>query len=95
MLAPIKIAVLPLSNKLQLQATAIYKELADKYNCEYDTSGNIGKRYRRQDAIGTPFCLTVDFDTETDHSVTIRERDSMKQVRVKIEDLKAYFEKLI
>ena len=90
-LAPVKIGVLPLSKKLAEPAEKIYAELSKKYNCEYDDRGNIGKRYRRQDEIGTPFCVTYDFDSEEDHSVTIRERDSMEQVRVKIEDLDAWF----
>ena len=65
--------------------------LSRKYNCEYDDRGNIGKRYRRQDEIGTPFCVTYDFDSETDGCVTVRERDSMEQVRIKIDELDAYF----
>ena len=60
--------------------------------CEYDDRGNIGKRYRRQDEIGTPYCITYDFDSENDHAVTVRERDSMEQVRIPIADLKKYFE---
>ena len=66
--------------------------LSKKYNCEYDDRGNIGKRYRRQDEIGTPFCVTYDFESETDGCVTVRERDTMAQERIKIEDLPAYFE---
>ena len=62
------------------------------YNCEFDDRGNIGKRYRRQDEIGTPFCITYDFDSETDQCVTVRERDSMEQVRIAISELKSYFE---
>ena len=91
-LAPVKIGVLPLSKKLADGAEKIYAELSKYYNCEYDDRGNIGKRYRRQDEIGTPFCITYDFESEEDGAVTIRERDTMEQVRVKIEDLKAYFE---
>ena len=68
-------------------------EFSKKYNCEFDDRGNIGKRYRRQDEIGTPFCVTYDFDSETDGAVTVRDRDTMEQERIKIEDLKAYFEK--
>ena len=75
-LAPVKIGVLPLSKK---------------YNCEYDDRGNIGKRYRRQDEIGTPFCITYDFESENDGAVTVRDRDTMEQVRVKIDELDAYF----
>jgi len=66
--------------------------LSKKYNCEYDDRGNIGKRYRRQDEIGTPYCVTYDFESEEDGCVTVRERDSMAQERIKIEDLVAYFE---
>ena len=91
-LAPVKIGVLPLSKKLNEGAEKIYAELSKKYNCEFDDRGNIGKRYRRQDEIGTPFCATYDFDSETDGAVTVRDRDSMEQERIKIEDLKDYFE---
>ena len=91
-LAPVKIGVLPLSKKLNEGAEKIYAELSKKYNCEFDDRGNIGKRYRRQDEIGTPFCVTYDFDSENDNCVTVRERDSMEQERVAIADLKAYFE---
>ena len=90
-LAPVKIGVLPLSKKLGEGAEKIYMQLSRKYNCEYDDRGNIGKRYRRQDEIGTPFCVTYDFDSETDGCVTVRDRDSMAQDRVKIEELEAYF----
>jgi len=90
-LAPVKIAVLPLSKKLADQAFEIYKELIKYYNCEYDDTGSIGKRYRRQDEIGTPYCVTFDFDSVEDKQVTIRERDSMNQVRIPIEKLKEYF----
>lgn len=92
-LAPVKIGVLPLSKKLGEGAEKVYAELCKYYNCEYDDRGNIGKRYRRQDEIGTPFCVTYDFDSEEDGAVTVRDRDTMEQERVKIEDLKAYFEK--
>ncbi|MDO5291935.1 MAG: glycine--tRNA ligase [bacterium] len=90
-LAPIKIGVLPLSKKLAGPAEEVFAMLSKEYNCEYDDRGNIGKRYRRQDEIGTPFCITYDFDSEEDHAVTVRDRDTMQQERVKIEDLKAYF----
>ena len=90
-LAPVKIGVLPLSKKLNEGAEKVYAELSKKYNCEFDDRGNIGKRYRRQDEIGTPFCITYDFDSEEDHMVTIRHRDSMEQERVAIADLDAYF----
>ena len=92
-LAPVKIGVLPLSKKLNEGAEKIFAELSKTYVCEFDDRGQIGKRYRRQDEIGTPFCVTYDFDSETDGCVTVRDRDSMEQERVKIEDLKAYFEK--
>lgn len=86
-LAPVKIAILPLSSKLSAKANEVYSMLAPKIVCDYDESGSIGKRYRRQDAIGTPFCVTVDFDTLNDQSVTIRFRDSMEQKRVLISDI--------
>ena len=92
-IAPVKIGVLPLSRKLNEGAEKIYSELSKYYNCEFDDRGNIGKRYRRQDEIGTPFCVTYDLDSEEDHAVTVRDRDSMEQERIKIDDLKAYFEK--
>ena len=90
-LAPVKIGVLPLSKKLNEGAEKIYQQLSKKYNCEYDDRGHIGKRYRRQDEIGTPFCVTYDFESENDGAVTIRDRDTMEQVRVKIDELDAYF----
>lgn len=90
-IAPVKIGVLPLSKKLAEGAEKIYAQLSKKYNCEYDDRGNIGKRYRRQDEIGTPFCVTYDFESETDHCVTVRFRDSMEQERVEIAQLDAYF----
>ncbi|MBR2122545.1 MAG: glycine--tRNA ligase [Lachnospiraceae bacterium] len=90
-LAPVKIGVLPLSKKLAEGAEKIYAELSRQYNCEYDDRGAIGKRYRRQDEIGTPYCITYDFESETDGCVTVRERDSMDQVRVPIAELDAWF----
>ncbi|NMA83677.1 MAG: glycine--tRNA ligase [Epulopiscium sp.] len=90
-LAPIKMAVLPLSKKLSEEAEALYIKLLEKYAVEYDDTGSIGKRYRRQDEIGTPFCITFDFDSLEDHAVTIRHRDSMEQERIKIDDLDEYF----
>ena len=92
-IAPVKVGVFPLSKKLSEGAEKIYTELSKYYNCEYDDRGNIGKRYRRQDEIGTPFCITYDFESETDGAVTVRDRDTMEQERVKIEDLKAYLDK--
>ena len=91
-LAPVKIAVLPLSRKLSEGAEKIYAELSKKYNCDFDDRGNIGKRYRREDEIGTPFCVTYDFESENDRAVTIRFRDSMEQVRVPIDELAGWFE---
>ena len=104
-LSPVKVAILPLSKKenLQNKSREIWRTLNKKYMCEYDESGSIGKRYRRQDEIGTPYCVTVDFDTvgnqngekdtpETLDTVTVRDRDSMRQERVKIQDLGKYFE---
>ncbi len=90
-IAPVKIGILPLSKKLSEGAAKVYELLAKYYNCEFDERGNIGKRYRRQDEIGTPFCITYDFDSEEDNAVTVRDRDSMEQVRVPISELKAYF----
>ena len=91
-LAPVKIGILPLSKKLNEGALKISEELSKYYNVEFDDRGNIGKRYRRQDEIGTPFCITYDFDSESDHAVTVRDRDSMEQVRIPIAELKNYFE---
>ncbi len=91
-LAPVKIGVLPLSKKLNEPAEKIYLNLIKKYNCEFDDRGAIGKRYRRQDEIGTPYCITYDFDSENDAAVTVRDRDTMKQERIAIADLDAYFE---
>ncbi|MDD3171747.1 MAG: His/Gly/Thr/Pro-type tRNA ligase C-terminal domain-containing protein, partial [Bacilli bacterium] len=89
-LAPKKVAVLPLVNKLSEKALMVYDILIKKFPCDYDTSGQIGKRYRRQDANGTPFCVTIDFDTLEDDTVTVRDRDTMEQIRVKITDLVGY-----
>ncbi len=94
-LAPIKCAVLPLSKKLGEKAVELYHGLQKHFMCEYDESGSIGKRYRRQDEVGTPFCVTYDFDSENDGCVTVRERDSMQQERIKIEELEAYIAKRI
>ncbi len=91
-LAPIKAAVLPLSKKLNEGATEVFHALQKKFMAEYDDAGSIGKRYRRQDEIGTPFCITYDFESPEDGCVTVRERDTMKQERVKIEDLVSYIE---
>ena len=92
-LAPYKAAVLPLSKKLHDQAMPIYEELAKHFMIDYDEAGSIGKRYRREDEIGTPMCITVDFDTENDGCVTVRDRDTMEQIRLPIAEVKAYIEK--
>lgn len=94
-LAPIKAAVLPLSKKLSEQAAQVYHTLQKKFMTEFDDTGSIGKRYRRQDEIGTPWCITYDFDSIEDGCVTVRERDSMQQERVKIDELVEYIEKRI
>lgn len=91
-LAPIKIAILPLSKKLSEGADKIYEKLASKYLCEVDEAGSIGKRYRRFDEIGTPYCITYDFESETDNCVTIRDRDTMTQERIKIDELEKWFD---
>ncbi len=94
-LSPYKAAVLPLSKKLGEKATEIYEELSKYFSVDYDETGSIGKRYRRQDEIGTPLCITYDFDSETDNCVTVRDRDSMEQVRIPITELKKYIEEKI
>ena len=94
-LAPVKAAILPLSKKLGEKADEVYQKLIKKYNCEYDDAGSIGKRYRRQDEIGTPVCITIDFDTLEDESVTVRDRDTMEQKRIKIDELDNYMANLI
>jgi glycyl-tRNA synthetase len=91
-LAPIKIAILPLSKKLSDGADKIYEMLSKKYTIDMDVSGSIGKRYRRQDEIGTPYIITYDFESETDKKVTIRKRDTMEQIRIDIEELEKWFE---
>ena len=94
-LAPIKAAVLPLSKKLSDKATELYQRLAKKFPVEFDEAGSIGKRYRRQDEIGTPFCITYDFDSENDNCVTIRDRDTMEQIRISIDEVEKYIEERI
>ena len=102
-LAPFKCAVLPLSKKLGDKAMEIRNELAKDFMVDYDDAGSIGKRYRRQDEIGTPYCITVDFDTVgdeakgivADNCVTVRDRDTMEQVRMPISELKSYIESKI
>ena len=94
-LAPFKAAVLPLSKKLSEKATEVYDELSKYFVVDFDEAGSIGKRYRRQDEIGTPLCITYDFDSEVDNCVTVRNRDTMEQIRIPIADLKDYIEKAI
>lgn len=95
-LAPYKLAVLPLHKKLRDKAQSIYEQMQNYFNVDYDVTGSIGKRYRRQDEIGTPYCMTVDFDTLEDNTVTIRDRDTMEQVRLPIDEVAAYIqEKLV
>ena len=91
-LAPVKVAVLPLSRNADLSPKArdLAAELRRNWNVEFDDSGAIGRRYRRQDEIGTPYCVTVDFDTLDDNAVTVRERDSMKQERVSLDQIEGY-----
>ena len=91
-LAPYKVAVLPLSKKLSEKAEEVYASLSKKFMCDYDEAGSIGKRYRREDEIGTPYCVTIDFDTLEDNAVTIRDRDSMEQVRVGLDELEVWFD---
>ena len=91
-LAPVKAAVLPLSKKLSEGASKVYDILSKKFNVEYDEAGSIGKRYRRQDEIGTPYAITYDFESENDNCVTVRDRDTMEQVRVKIDELEKWLE---
>ena len=94
-LAPFKACILPLSKKLSEQAGELYAELSKHFLVDYDEAGSIGKRYRRQDEIGTPFCITYDFDSVEDGCVTVRDRDTMEQERIKIDELVAYIEKKI
>ena len=94
-LAPYKVAVLPLSKKLSDKASEVYEMLSKKFMCDYDEAGSIGKRYRREDEIGTPYCVTIDFDTLEDNQVTIRDRDTMEQVRVSVDELVNWIENKI
>ncbi len=89
--APCKVAILPLSKKLNDGAMKIYDMLSKNYTVDFDDAGSIGKRYRRYDEIGTPYAITYDFDSENDGCVTIRDRDTMEQVRIKIDELEGYF----
>ena len=90
-LAPVKVAVLPLVKKLGPDAMKVYSLLAENFNVDYDESGKIGKRYRRQDVIGTPWCVTFDYDSLETNDVTVRDRDTMEQERIKIDELEEYF----
>ena len=94
-LAPVKAAVLPLSKKLSDKALELYDELAKEFPVDFDETGSIGKRYRREDEIGTPFCITYDFDTENDGCVTVRDRDTMEQVRIPMSEVKNYIRERI
>lgn len=94
-LAPYKVAVLPLTKKQSDKASEVYSMLAKHFSCEFDVAGQIGKRYRRQDAIGTPYCVTVDFDTLEDNAVTVRDRDTMEQIRLPIDELVDYISKKV
>ena len=94
-IAPYKVAVLPLQKNLNEKAQEVYNQLSKHFMCDYDEAGSIGKRYRRQDEIGTPLCITIDFDTLQDDTVTVRDRDTMQQVRLPIKDLKDYIQKII
>ncbi|MCY6371951.1 glycine--tRNA ligase [Clostridium ganghwense] len=94
-LAPFKAAILPLSKKLSEKSLEVYAKLSKKFNIDYDESGSIGKRYRREDEIGTPYCITVDFDTLEDNTVTVRDRDTMDQIRISIDELEKFLEEKI
>ena len=94
-LAPYKVAVLPLSKKLSEKSQKVYEILSKKFMCDYDEAGSIGKRYRREDEIGTPYCVTVDFDTLNDNKVTIRDRDTMEQIRIDISEVEKWIEEKI
>lgn len=94
-LAPFKAAILPLSKKLSEKAQEVYAKLSKKFNIDYDEAGSIGKRYRREDEIGTPYCITIDFDTLEDNTVTVRDRDDMTQVRMSIEELENFLQEKI
>ena len=94
-IAPYKVAILPLQKNLNEKALEVYRTLSKQFMCDYDEAGSIGKRYRRQDEIGTPFCVTIDFDTLEDNTVTIRDRDTMEQIRLNINDLASYINERI
>lgn len=94
-IAPFKVAVLPLQKNINEKALELYRNLSKKFMCTYDEAGSIGKRYRRYDEIGVPFCITIDFDTLEDNTVTIRDRDTMKQIRLPIADVEKYIEEKV
>jgi glycyl-tRNA synthetase len=94
-LAPYKCAVLPLQKNLSEKADEIYAKMLKKFPATYDITGSIGKRYRRQDEIGTPYCVTIDFQTLEDDTVTVRDRDTMEQIRVSVQDAIAYIQEKI
>ena len=94
-LAPFKAAILPLSKKLSEKANEVYDILRQDFNIDYDEAGSIGKRYRREDEIGTPYCITVDFDTMEDNTVTVRDRDTMEQFRISIDEIQAFLKEKI
>ena len=94
-IAPVQVAVFPLQKQQSAAAKELYAKLKPLFRSEYDESGAIGKRYRRQDEIGTPFCITYDFDSDADGAVTVRERDSMKQERVTVEELVVYLNRFL
>ena len=94
-LAPYKVAVLPLSKKLSEKSQEVYEILSKKFMCDYDEAGSIGKRYRREDEIGTPYCVTIDFDTLNDNKVTIRDRDTMEQIRIDVSEVEKWIEEKI
>ena len=94
-IAAYKVAVLPLQKNLGEKAKEVYKKLSKYFMCQYDEAGSIGKRYRRQDEIGTPYCVTIDFDTLEDDTVTLRDRDTMEQIRIKIDDIVPYVQEKI
>ena len=94
-LAPYKVAILPLTKKLSEKAEEVYTMLSKKFMCDYDEAGSIGKRYRREDEIGTPYCVTVDFDTLEDNQVTVRDRDTMEQIRISIDEVEDWVKQKI
>ena len=91
-IAAYKVAILPLQKNLGEKAREVYRKLSKHFMCTYDEAGSIGKRYRRQDEIGTPYCLTIDFDTLEDNTVTIRDRDTMSQIRLSLDEVADFIE---